>query len=94
MATDWLHVYDDNGRLMARTNPSLRHVFRGNGLRLEDEPMLSRGMARLSETERCYRPRRRLRKLALRAWAALKRALAALRCDEFEELADRWRIER
>lgn len=79
----WLRVYDETGRLMARTNPALRHVFHANGLRLEDEPMLGRGLLRLAEQR--FRKRRILRTFALRAWAAVKRAWTALRCEEFEE---------
>lgn len=89
MATDWIRVFDETGAevgtVRADWAPLLRPVFRRHGLMLEDEPLLERGIKRLSRAERPFRQRRRLRKLALRAWAAIKRAVAWLRCDEFTD---------
>jgi len=92
MATgsSWIRVFDQiEGRLVGKVRPEwaplLRPIFRANGLRLEDEPMVERGIEQLSRAERPFRNRRRLRKVARRAWAAIKRAVAWLRCDEFEQ---------
>ena len=87
MATgsSWIRVFDETGRLMAITDPVLRPVFRAQHLTMEDEPMLERGIERLSRAERPFRQRRRLRKMALRAWAAIKRAVAWLRYDQFDQ---------
>ena len=92
MATgsSWIQVFDElEGRLVGTVRPEwatlLRPIFRANGLRLEDEPMLERRIEQLSRAERPFRNRRRLRKFALRAWAAIKRAVAWLRQDELTD---------
>jgi hypothetical protein len=91
MATDssWIRVVDETGAEIGTVRPEwvplLRPIFRAKGLRLEDEPMVGEGMRRLSDAEPPFRQRRRPRKLALRAWAAIKRAVAWLRYDEYDD---------